>query len=283
MSPGSSWTGPSRFPRDRPAGISPEPRVGRHLGYGAARLLCSPSLPGSLDCVGAFFLGRPQPRRRGPARPPERSGLWPEPARRRGFCHCSLRCCCHCYCCPPAAGRWKVSDVGVPRTTGESCRMGPWAERTSKEALGWSRLRSPHWGHCWQLDSAPTAVQPWVFVGIAYTPSGEPRPSGFRTSGRQGNVGDQHLGGRQWDWALGLGEAELPGLGDDCTGWEPVGVNCERDCMHPALSGDGCGVGGCHCLWFLKCQQYMRCVSVVNLLRFTLPLLAGRSDDLGFH
>lgn len=141
--PGSSWTGPSRFPRERPAGIYPEYRVGRHLRYRAARLLCAPSLPGSLGlCASLLPQAPPAPPARPGSAPPERSGLWPEPARRRGFCRCSLRCCCRC-CCPPAAGRWKVSGVGVPRATGEPRSMGPRAEHTSKKALGSSRLRSP--------------------------------------------------------------------------------------------------------------------------------------------
>lgn len=70
QAPGSSWTGRSRFPRERPAGIYPKYRVGRHLGYRAARRLCAPSLPGSLGlCASLLLRAPPPPRRRGPARP----------------------------------------------------------------------------------------------------------------------------------------------------------------------------------------------------------------------
>lgn len=71
--PGSSWTGPSRFPRERPAGIYPEYRVGRHLGYRAARLLCAPSLPGSLGLCASLLL-------RAPPAPPARPGSAPPSA-----------------------------------------------------------------------------------------------------------------------------------------------------------------------------------------------------------
>lgn len=86
------------------------------------------------------------------------------------------------------------------------------------------------------------AVRLWVFVGIAYTFSRETRPSGFRTSEGEEMWATQQTRQGLRDWTLGRGEAGLPGLGG-CAGWEPVGVNCERECVHPALSGDGCGGG----------------------------------------
>lgn len=123
--------------------------------------------------------------------------------------------------------------------------MGPRTEHTSKEALGSCRLRSLAWGNCWQLDSAPSPKSRSSavgFVGIAYTLSRETRPSGFRTSEGEEMWATQQTRQGLRDWTLGRGEAGLHGLGG-CAGWEPVGVNCERECVHPALSGDGCGGG----------------------------------------
>lgn len=217
QAPGSSWTGRSRFPRERPAGIYPKYRVGRHLGYRAARRLCAPSLPGSLGLCASLLLRAP-PRPAGAARlgPSERPGLWPEPARRRGFCRCSLRFCYRC-CCPPAAGRWKVSGVWVPRATGKPRSVGPRAEHTSKEALCSSRLLAAFFGgtaSIWTRHLLPkTAVWPWVFVEIAYSQSRETRPSGFLTSGRRGNVGDPASKRGLRDWALGRVKRNSSGWG----------------------------------------------------------------------
>lgn len=116
--------------------LQSHPSALRPLPAGISWTVREPSPSGAPSPAGAARLG-----------PSERPGLWPEPARRRGFCRCSLRCCCRCYC-PPAAGRWKVSGVGVPRATGEPRGVGPRAEHTSKEALCSSRLRSPFWGNC---------------------------------------------------------------------------------------------------------------------------------------
>lgn len=126
----------SRSAPDPPGPVRPDsrgtdlPASPRSAGLGDTSVteppvcFAPPPCRGSLGLCPSLLLGRPQPRRRGPARPPERPGLWPEPARRRGFCRCSLGCCCRRCCCPPAAGRWKVSGVGVPRAIGELRRVG---------------------------------------------------------------------------------------------------------------------------------------------------------------
>lgn len=156
----SHWASSHPAPRillDRSVQI-PAGTTCRHLpgvpGWATPRLQSSPSallpLPDGISWTVREPSSSGVPSPAGAARlgpPTERPGLWPEPARRRGFCRCSLRCCCRC-CFPPAAGRWKVSGVGVPRATGEPRSVGPWAEHTSKETLGSSRLRSPLWGNC---------------------------------------------------------------------------------------------------------------------------------------
>lgn len=152
--PGSSWTGPSRFPRDRPASIAGSERcLGPESLVSTAPSLCSISChrarvllaarqadlhPGVRSPAGAGW--------RGPARLPEPAWPWPEPAHHRhcrhpGSCRCSLRCYC---CCPLAVTRWKVSSVGVRFHglrclvslvwAGENLQGGPVrAERTSEK------------------------------------------------------------------------------------------------------------------------------------------------------
>lgn len=66
----------------------------------------------------------------------------------------------------------------------------------------WTRHRLPK-----------AAVRPWVFVGIAYSQSRETRPSGFRTSGRRGNVGDPASRRGLRDWAFGRVKRNSSGWG----------------------------------------------------------------------